>query len=188
MAKRLDFKVTNNMAEYEACLFRLEAAVVAGAKHLMVYEDSILVIQQAFEEWEVKEERLKSYVKYLRTLVWSFSKCSFVLASRRESDGRCASYSIIYVGQSFTTINEAFSDYKIKHALLSRGLDNASSDGTRREAMVLRSKEVHRKQEYPKEMIDKERYALQIQARNYISHEGVLYKRMISCFIASMCD
>eukprot|EP00257_Ricinus_communis_P016925 XP_015575239.1 uncharacterized protein LOC107261313 [Ricinus communis] len=32
MAKRLDFKVTNNIAEYKACLFGLEAAMVAKAK------------------------------------------------------------------------------------------------------------------------------------------------------------
>ncbi|XP_015581967.1 uncharacterized protein Mb2253c-like [Ricinus communis] len=78
MAKRLDFKVTNNMMEYEACLFGLEAVVVAGAKNLMVYRDSMLVIQEALEEWKVKEERLKPYVNYLRILVWNFSKCSFV--------------------------------------------------------------------------------------------------------------
>ncbi|XP_015573842.2 uncharacterized protein LOC107261155 [Ricinus communis] len=69
MAKRLDFKMTNNMAEYEACLFGLEAAMVVGAKYLMVYENSMLVIQQAIEEWKVKGERLKPYVNYLRPLV-----------------------------------------------------------------------------------------------------------------------
>ena len=40
MAKKLDFKVTNNMAEY------VEAALAAGAKDLLVYEDSLLVIIQ----------------------------------------------------------------------------------------------------------------------------------------------
>ncbi|XP_048227303.1 uncharacterized protein LOC125369334 [Ricinus communis] len=69
MAKRLDFKVTNNMAEYEACLFELEAAIVKGGRHLLVYRDSMLVIQQALKEWEVKVERLKPYVNYLKTLL-----------------------------------------------------------------------------------------------------------------------
>eukprot|EP00257_Ricinus_communis_P019364 XP_015578337.1 uncharacterized protein LOC107261718 [Ricinus communis] len=45
MAKRLDFKVTNNMGEYEACLFGLEVAAVVGGRQLMVYRDSMLVIQ-----------------------------------------------------------------------------------------------------------------------------------------------
>ena len=44
MAKKLDFKVTNNMAKYEACIYEVEAALVAGAKELLVYGDSLLVI------------------------------------------------------------------------------------------------------------------------------------------------
>ena len=58
MAKKLYFKVTNNMAEYEACIYGVEAA---AAKDLLVYGDSLLVISQANEEWEVKEEKLKPY-------------------------------------------------------------------------------------------------------------------------------
>ena len=34
MAKKLDFKATNNMAEYEACIYGVEAALVARAKDL----------------------------------------------------------------------------------------------------------------------------------------------------------
>ena len=47
MAKKLDFKVTNNMAEYEACIYRVEAA---GAKDLLVYRDSLLIISQVNKE------------------------------------------------------------------------------------------------------------------------------------------
>ena len=50
MAKKLDFKVTNNMAEYEACIYGVEAALAAGAKDLLVYRDSLLVISQVNEE------------------------------------------------------------------------------------------------------------------------------------------
>ena len=32
MAKKLDFKVTNNMAEYEVCIYRVEEALVVGAR------------------------------------------------------------------------------------------------------------------------------------------------------------
>ena len=46
MAKRLEFKVTNNQAEYEACIFGLEALQSAGAGEITVYEDSMLVIKQ----------------------------------------------------------------------------------------------------------------------------------------------
>ena len=45
MAKRLEFKVTNNQAEYEACIFGLEALWSAGAGEITVYGDSMLVVK-----------------------------------------------------------------------------------------------------------------------------------------------
>ena len=50
MAKKLDFEVTNNQAEYEACIFGLEALRNAGAENVIVYGDSMLVIKQASKE------------------------------------------------------------------------------------------------------------------------------------------
>ena len=44
MAKKLDFKVTNNVPEYEACIYGVEAALAVGAKDLLVYGDSLLII------------------------------------------------------------------------------------------------------------------------------------------------
>ena len=85
MAKKLDFKVTNNMAEYEACIYGVEAALAAGAKDLLVYGDCLLVISQANEEWEVKEERLKLFRGYLKTLMRGFDKCLFIHLSRDEN-------------------------------------------------------------------------------------------------------
>ena len=58
MAKRLEFEVTNNQAEYEACIFELKALQSAGAREITVYGDSMLVIKQVSNEWEVREEKL----------------------------------------------------------------------------------------------------------------------------------
>ena len=85
MAKKLDFKVTNNMEEYEACIYGVEAALAAGAKDLLVYRDSLLVISQTNEEWEVKEERLKPYNSYLKLLMKGFDKCLFIHLLRDEN-------------------------------------------------------------------------------------------------------
>ena len=82
MAKKLDFKVTNNMAEYEACIYGVEAA---RAKDLLVYGDSLLVISQANKEWKVKKERLKPYNGYLKTLMKGFYKYLFIHLSRDEN-------------------------------------------------------------------------------------------------------
>ena len=85
MVKKLNFKVTNNMAEYEVCLYGVEAALAAGAKDLLVYGDSLLVIIQANEEWKVKEKRLKPYNGYLKTLMKGFAKCLFIHLARDEN-------------------------------------------------------------------------------------------------------
>ena len=50
-----------------------------------MYGDSLLVISQANEEWEVKEERLKPYNGYLKTLMKDFTKCLFIHLSRDEN-------------------------------------------------------------------------------------------------------
>ena len=85
MAKKLDFKVTNNMVEYKACIYAVEVALEAGAKDLLVYGDSLLVISQANEKWKVKEERLKPYNGYLKTLMKGFDKCLFIHLSKDEN-------------------------------------------------------------------------------------------------------
>ena len=85
MAKNLDFKVTNNMAEYEACIYGVEVALAAGAKDLLVYGDSLLIISQANEEWKVKDERLKPYNGYLKMLMKGFDKCLFIHLPRDEN-------------------------------------------------------------------------------------------------------
>ena len=43
---RLCLNCTNNMAEYEACIFGLKAAIDLGIKSLDVFGDSALVISQ----------------------------------------------------------------------------------------------------------------------------------------------
>jgi ribonuclease HI len=42
----LDFKVTNNMAEYESLIFGLSAALSLGVRQLLVKGDSQLIVKQ----------------------------------------------------------------------------------------------------------------------------------------------
>ena len=52
---------------------------------MLVYGDSLLIISQANEEWKVKEERLKPYHGYFKTLMKDFDKCLFIHLSRDEN-------------------------------------------------------------------------------------------------------
>ena len=63
LSKRLTFPVTNNAAEYEACLFGLEALSKVGATDVEVYGDSTIVIRQVMGDWEIREESLHPYVR-----------------------------------------------------------------------------------------------------------------------------
>ena len=51
---RLCFNCTKNMAEYEACIFGLKAAIDLGFKYLDVFGGSTLVISQIKGEWNTK--------------------------------------------------------------------------------------------------------------------------------------
>ena len=45
MAKQLEFKVTNNQAEYEAYIFSLEVLRGMGAENVTMFGDSMLVVK-----------------------------------------------------------------------------------------------------------------------------------------------
>ncbi|CAL1401743.1 unnamed protein product [Linum trigynum] len=53
---------TNNVAKYEALLSGLKIAVNMGASQLHIYSDSLLVVNQVLESYEVKEEALTKLV------------------------------------------------------------------------------------------------------------------------------
>ncbi|XP_050889616.1 uncharacterized protein LOC127094893 [Lathyrus oleraceus] len=55
---RLCFDYTNNMSEYEACVYGIEATIDLKTKILEVYGDSALVISQVRVYWETRDKKL----------------------------------------------------------------------------------------------------------------------------------
>ena len=55
------FKASNNEAEYEALILGIQLAKICGASKLVAHCDSQLVIGQVFGDFEVKEDRMRSY-------------------------------------------------------------------------------------------------------------------------------
>jgi ribonuclease HI len=62
----LEFKATNNMAEYEALIFGLLAALSLGIRQLLVKGDSQLIIKQVRGECSCNEPRLAAYLHVRR--------------------------------------------------------------------------------------------------------------------------
>jgi ribonuclease HI len=67
------FEVSSNEAEYEALLHGLRLAVSLGFKRLLVYGDSLLVVQQVNKELDVNKETIGAYVAEIRKLEKNFS-------------------------------------------------------------------------------------------------------------------
>ena len=67
------FKVSNNEAEYEALLHGLRLAVSLGIKRLLIYGDSLVVIQQVNKEWDINKDTMDAYVEEIRKLENKFS-------------------------------------------------------------------------------------------------------------------
>lgn len=63
---KLDFQVTNNIAEYKALLLGLNVAKRRGIKNIKVFGDVHLIIQQVNITFQAKHPRLKAY----RDEVW----------------------------------------------------------------------------------------------------------------------
>ena len=66
IAKKLAFRVTNNEAEYEVCPLQMEALTALRVTEVEIFKDSMLVINQAIEEWELKEQHLRPYLSHLQ--------------------------------------------------------------------------------------------------------------------------
>lgn len=74
---------TNNVAEYRALLAGLELARTSGVGELVVFSDSLLLVQQMKGEFRVKHKGLKPLYEKARELVSEFDRVRFE-AVRRE--------------------------------------------------------------------------------------------------------
>ena len=63
---QLDFPTTNNKAEYEALVARLDLAKTAGAENIVVHCDSQVVTSQINGGYECKNERMKRYLEEVK--------------------------------------------------------------------------------------------------------------------------
>ena len=60
---QLQFPATNNEAKYEVVLTSLRIVNALGVRNLKLNTDSKLVVGQIIKEYEVKENRMKRYLK-----------------------------------------------------------------------------------------------------------------------------
>lgn len=73
------------MAEYEACIYGIEAPIDLRVKILEVYDDSALVINQVKGDWETRDSKLIPYKEHIRKLIPYFGETSFHHIPREEN-------------------------------------------------------------------------------------------------------
>jgi ribonuclease HI len=66
-------EVSNNEAKYEALLHGLRLAISVGIKRLLIYGDSLLVVQQVNKKWDINKDTMDAYVMELCKLEKKFS-------------------------------------------------------------------------------------------------------------------
>jgi ribonuclease HI len=68
----LDFKATNNMAEYDALLFGLSTALSLGVRQLLIKGDSQLIIKQVKGDCSCNDPQLATYLLHAHKLEKDF--------------------------------------------------------------------------------------------------------------------
>ena len=76
-------KATNNEAEYSGLYYGLLIAVEKDLKHLLVYGDSLLVINQIKGIWKIKCAHLKPIYTNIRRLLQHFDVIEFHHVKRK---------------------------------------------------------------------------------------------------------
>ncbi|KAL0448537.1 UNVERIFIED_CONTAM: hypothetical protein Slati_1410100 [Sesamum latifolium] len=84
-AIKFGFKASNNDAEYEALVIGMRMAHETGAKHLLAYSDSQLVVKQVEGTYEAKEESMIQYLQQIADLKTKFHHFQIIQIPREEN-------------------------------------------------------------------------------------------------------
>jgi ribonuclease HI len=81
----LDFKATNNMAEYETLLFVLSTTLSLGVLQLLVKGDSQLIVKQVKGDCSCNDPHLAAYLLHARKLGKDFEVLDLQHIPRAEN-------------------------------------------------------------------------------------------------------
>jgi ribonuclease HI len=83
---RLEFRVTNNEAEYEAVIAGLRVAQEMGAEYVELRSDSQVIVGHIQGEFEAKGERMKLYLSHVQDMRASLKQFSIVKIPKEQND------------------------------------------------------------------------------------------------------
>ncbi|XP_012477673.1 uncharacterized protein LOC105793293 [Gossypium raimondii] len=174
-ASKLDFDCTNNMAEYEACIMGIRAAIERKIKVLKVYGDSVLVIYQLKGEWETRDPKLISYRRMVLELMDEFDDITFCYLPRDENqmaDALATLASMIRVNklEDMRSIQMSISETPA-HCY------NIEEEEKDDHPWYLNISQYVKNREYPDQATENDKKALRRVAINYVLDGEILYKK-----------
>ncbi|KAL0395022.1 UNVERIFIED_CONTAM: Ribonuclease HI [Sesamum latifolium] len=84
-AVKFDFKASNNEAEYETLVADMKMAHEAGARHLLAYSDSQLIVKQVEGTYEAKEKSMVQYLQQIAELRTNFKSFHIIQIPKEEN-------------------------------------------------------------------------------------------------------
>ena len=85
LSYKLEFKCTNNVAEYEALILGLKVLKDLQAQRIAIKGDSEFVIRQVQGSYQAKHPRMKSYINLVLELMGGFKECKYTVIPRGEN-------------------------------------------------------------------------------------------------------
>jgi ribonuclease HI len=82
---RIEYHCTNNVVKYEALIIGLNLAIDKGVTHLKFVGDSDLIVSQVLLDFVAKNERLKRYRDFTRSITKSLKRVSIKAVPREEN-------------------------------------------------------------------------------------------------------
>jgi ribonuclease HI len=83
---RLEFRTTNNEAEYEAVIAGLGLALKLGAESVEVQSDSQVIVGHIRGEFEAKGDKMKKYLAKVQGMHTSFQKFNITKIPRKDNE------------------------------------------------------------------------------------------------------
>jgi ribonuclease HI len=82
----MHFLASNNAAEYEALLHGLRIAMALNIRQLKILGDSLLVVNQANNEWLCLDDKMLLYCQELRKLENNFDGLKYLHTLQRKNE------------------------------------------------------------------------------------------------------
>ena len=83
---RLEFRTTNNEAEYKAIIASLRMTLELGAKSMEIRSDSQVIVGHIRKEFEAKGEKMKMYYSKVQHMQSFFQKFCITKIPREENE------------------------------------------------------------------------------------------------------